>query len=74
MLQQPFALGCCVEVVAPHPTDAMDFNTGIAAVAGFEFAFMSGFCTSAARLGAPDTGLMSYYEMVEQVNPWQSTA
>jgi 2-methylisocitrate lyase-like PEP mutase family enzyme len=52
----------------------MDFNTGIAAVAGFEFAFMSGFCTSAARLGAPDTGLMSYYEMVEQVNPWQSTA
>lgn len=24
--------------------------------AGFDFAFMSGFCTAAARLGAPDTG------------------
>ena len=35
--------------------------------AGFDFAFMSGFCTSAARLGAPDTGLMSYAEMVDQV-------
>ncbi|PRW44559.1 petal death [Chlorella sorokiniana] len=33
--------------------------------AGFDFAFMSGFCTAAARLGAPDTGLMSYAEMVE---------
>lgn len=28
---------------------------------------MSGFCTSAARLGAPDTGLISYYEMMDQV-------
>jgi hypothetical protein len=37
---------------------------------GFDFAFMSGFCTSAARLGAPDTGLMSYYEMFDQVGPW----
>ncbi|GBF93122.1 hypothetical protein Rsub_05851 [Raphidocelis subcapitata] len=34
--------------------------------AGFDFAFMSGFCTSAARLGAPDTGLLSYSEMVDQ--------
>ena len=34
---------------------------------GFDFAFMSGFCTSAARLGTPDTGLLSYGEMVEQV-------
>lgn len=34
--------------------------------AGFPYAFMSGFCTSAARLGAPDTGLISYYEMVDQ--------
>ena len=33
--------------------------------AGFDFAFMSGFCTAAARLGAPDTGLMSYAEMVD---------
>ncbi|KAI8470159.1 MAG: Pyruvate/Phosphoenolpyruvate kinase-like domain-containing protein [Monoraphidium minutum] len=34
--------------------------------AGFDFAFMSGFCTSAARLGSPDTGLISYYEMMDQ--------
>jgi len=31
----------------------------------FQFAFMSGFCTAAARLGAPDTGLISYGEMVD---------
>lgn len=36
-------------------------------VPGFPYAFMSGFCTSAARLGAPDTGLISYYEMMDQV-------
>lgn len=33
--------------------------------AGFDFAFMSGFCTAAARLGAPDTGLISYSEMAD---------
>ncbi|GLI59486.1 hypothetical protein VaNZ11_001371 [Volvox africanus] len=33
--------------------------------AGFPYAFMSGFCTSAARLGGPDTGLISYGEMVD---------
>jgi 2-methylisocitrate lyase-like PEP mutase family enzyme len=34
--------------------------------AGFGLSFMSGFAVSAARLGAPDTGLISYGEMVEQ--------
>lgn len=34
---------------------------------GFDVAFMSGFCTAAARLGAPDTGLISFHEMVDQV-------
>ncbi|WIA33922.1 hypothetical protein OEZ86_007020 [Tetradesmus obliquus] len=33
--------------------------------AGFDFAFMSGFCTAGAKLGAPDTGLLSYAEMVD---------
>ncbi|KXZ42102.1 hypothetical protein GPECTOR_204g384 [Gonium pectorale] len=33
--------------------------------AGFPYAFMSGFCTAGARLGAPDTGLISYAEMLE---------
>jgi len=34
--------------------------------AGFPFTFMSGFAVSAARLGAPDLGLISYAEMVDQ--------
>ncbi|MCD6389369.1 MAG: isocitrate lyase/PEP mutase family protein [Desulfobulbaceae bacterium] len=34
--------------------------------AGFKLTFMSGFAVSAARLGLPDTGLISYGEMVEQ--------
>ena len=35
--------------------------------AGFRLTFMSGFAVSATRLGLPDTGLISYGEMVEQV-------
>jgi 2-methylisocitrate lyase-like PEP mutase family enzyme len=35
-------------------------------LAGFPVTFMSGFAVSAARLGAPDTGLISYGEMVDQ--------
>ena len=35
--------------------------------AGFSFTFMSGFAVSAARLGLPDTGLISYAEMADQV-------
>ncbi|KAL5542921.1 hypothetical protein UlMin_010631 [Ulmus minor] len=34
--------------------------------AGFPFCFVGGFAISAARLGLPDTGLISYGEMVEQ--------
>ncbi len=34
--------------------------------AGFPLAFMGGFAVSAARLGLPDTGLISYGEMVDQ--------
>src|SRR4029079_11370006 len=33
---------------------------------GFDLGFMSGFAVSAARLGMPDTGLMSYAELVDQ--------
>lgn len=33
---------------------------------GFETGFMSGFAVSGSRLGLPDTGLISYAEMVEQ--------
>lgn len=34
--------------------------------AGFAVTFMSGFAVSAARLGLPDTGLISYGEMLDQ--------
>ena len=34
--------------------------------AGFRLGFMSGFAVSAARLGMPDTGLISYGELVDQ--------
>ncbi len=34
--------------------------------AGFPLTFMSGFAVSAARLGLPDTGLISYGEILEQ--------
>src|SRR5262245_4128017 len=34
--------------------------------AGFPLTFMSGFAVSATRLGMPDTGLVSYAEMLDQ--------
>jgi len=34
--------------------------------AGFPLTFMSGFAVSAARLAQPDTGLISYGEMLDQ--------
>jgi 2-methylisocitrate lyase-like PEP mutase family enzyme len=34
--------------------------------AGFRLTFMSGFAVSAARLGLPDTGLISYGEILDQ--------
>lgn len=34
--------------------------------AGFPLTFMSGFAASASRIGAPDLGLMSYGEVVDQ--------
>lgn len=39
----------------------------LAFATGFSFTFMSGFCTAGAKLGAPDTGLITYSEMVDQV-------
>ena len=35
---------------------------------GFDVSFMSGFGVSAFRLGLPDTGLISYGEMVDQAS------
>ena len=39
----------------------------LVAAAGFKVTFMSGFAVSAARLGMPDTGLISFGEMLDSV-------
>ena len=58
LLNQPGLL------LMPGCHDAM--SAKLVEQAGFPVAFMSGFAVSAARLGLPDTGLISYGEMVEQ--------
>jgi len=47
---------CCFDALSARLIEA----------AGFPLTFMSGFGVSAARLGAPDTGLISYGEMLDQ--------
>ncbi len=42
------------------------FSARLVEDAGFALTFMSGFAVSAARAGLPDTGLLSYGEMVAQ--------
>lgn len=39
----------------------------LTAAAGYEVAFMSGFAVAASRLGMPDTGLISFTEMVDSL-------
>ncbi|HRD48965.1 MAG: isocitrate lyase/PEP mutase family protein [Candidatus Competibacter sp.] len=51
-------------LLMPGCHDAM--SAKLVEQAGFPIAFMSGFAVSAARLGLPDAGLISYGEMVEQ--------
>jgi 2-methylisocitrate lyase-like PEP mutase family enzyme len=51
-------------LLMPGCHDAM--SAKICAQAGFKTAFMSGFAVSAVRLGLPDTGLISYAELIEQ--------
>ena len=51
-------------LVMPGCHDAM--SARLIEEAGFELGFMSGFAVSAARLGMPDTGLISYGELVNQ--------
>jgi 2-methylisocitrate lyase-like PEP mutase family enzyme len=47
---------CCFDALSARLIEA----------AGFPLTFMSGFAVSAARLGLPDTGLISYGEMLDQ--------
>jgi len=51
-------------IVTPGCHDAM--SARLIGEAGFEAGFMSGFAVSGARLGMPDTGLISYGELVDQ--------
>jgi 2-methylisocitrate lyase-like PEP mutase family enzyme len=46
----------------------------LVAADGFKLTFMSGFAISAARLGLPDTGLISFSEMLEGVRSCVSGA
>ena len=51
--------------VMPGCFDAL--SAKLVAAAGFNVTFMSGFAVSAARLGLPDTGLISFAEMLDSV-------
>ncbi|MGB2683011.1 MAG: isocitrate lyase/PEP mutase family protein [Candidatus Competibacter sp.] len=51
-------------LLMPGCHDAL--SAKLAEQAGFPTAFMSGFAVAAVRLGLPDTGLISYGELVEQ--------
>jgi len=51
-------------IIMPCCYDA--FSARMIARAGFPLTFMSGFAVSAARLAVPDTGLISYAEMLDQ--------
>ncbi len=54
--RQAFAMPCCFDPISARLIEQ----------AGFPLTFMSGFGVSATRLGLPDTGLISYAEMVDQ--------
>ena len=52
-------------LVTPACWDAL--SAKLIQQAGFKLTFMSGFAVAAARLGLPDTGLISYAEMADQL-------
>ena len=58
LLEQPglLRMPCCFDALSARLVEQ----------AGFPLSFMSGFSVSASRLALPDTGLISYGEMVEQ--------
>ena len=51
--------------IMPGCHDAL--SAKLVAAAGYKVGFMSGFAVSAARLGLPDTGLISFSEMVDSL-------
>jgi 2-methylisocitrate lyase-like PEP mutase family enzyme len=56
--------GAAIEIM-PGCYDAL--SAKLIATAGYKLAFMSGFAVSAARLGLPDTGLISFAEMLDSL-------
>jgi 2-methylisocitrate lyase-like PEP mutase family enzyme len=58
LLQQPgiITMPCCFDALSAR----------LIQLTGFPLTFMSGFAVSAARLGLPDTGLISVGEMLDQ--------
>ncbi len=58
LLERPglLPMPCCFDALSARLVE----------LAGFELTFMSGFGVSAARIAAPDTGLISYGEMLDQ--------
>ncbi len=58
--------------IMPGCFDAL--SAKLVADAGFRVAFMSGFAVSAARLGLPDTGLISFAEMLDSLRNCCSAA
>lgn len=61
-LRQLLSADTCYDM--PCCWDAL--SAKMIAEAGFPFTFMSGFAVSAARIGGPDLGLISYGEMLDQ--------
>ena len=58
--------------IMPGCYDAL--SAKLVADAGFQVTFMSGFAVSAARLGLPDTGLISFTEMLDSLRNCCSAA
>jgi 2-methylisocitrate lyase-like PEP mutase family enzyme len=58
--------------IMPGCYDAL--SAKLVADAGYKVTFMSGFAVSAARLGLPDTGLISFNEMVDSLRNCCSAA
>ena len=54
--RQALAMPCCFDPISARLIEQ----------AGFSLTFMSGFGVSAARRGLPDTGMISYAEMIDQ--------
>ena len=61
-LRQKIALGKFL----PMPSCFDGLSAKMIEQEGFDLSFMSGFAASASRIGAPDLGLMSYGEVLDQ--------